>query len=46
MLADIVAVILAILVSAGGLVYLFALIRYVRSGQYDVDKRLQKLSRQ
>lgn len=45
MLTDILAAILAILFLGGGGWYLFALLHYLRSGQYEVDKRFQELTR-
>jgi hypothetical protein len=39
MLADILATILAAILISGGLWYLLAFARYMRSGQYTVDKR-------
>ena len=45
MLTDILTMILAAILLGGGGWYLFELIRYMRSGQYDVDKRFRELSR-
>ncbi len=36
----ILAILVAVLVLGGGLWYLFTFIRYVRSGEYETDKRL------
>ena len=45
MLTDILTAILAVtLIGCGGW-YLFEFIRYIRSGQYEVDKRFRELSR-
>lgn len=45
MLTDILTAILAAILFGGGGLYLIAFIRYMRSGQYDVDKRFRELSR-
>ena len=45
MLSDIFAVILAVLIFGGSIRYLFAFIRYMRSGQYEVDKRFWEITR-
>ena len=38
------AIVIAVLVFGGVLWHLFSFIRYVRSGEYEVDKRLWELS--
>ncbi len=38
------AIVIAALVLAGALWHLFSFIRYVRSSEYEIDKRLWKLS--
>jgi hypothetical protein len=45
MLTDFLTAILAAILLGGGAWYLFAFVRYMRSGQYDVDKRFRELSR-
>ena len=44
MLTDIFTAILAILLLGGGLWYLLAFVRYMRSGQYTVDKRFWEVT--
>ncbi len=45
MLSDLLTAILAALIFGGGVWYLIEFIRYMRSGQYDIDKRFRELSR-
>lgn len=40
----ILAIVIAVIVLAGVLWHLFSFIRYVRSGEYAIDKRLWELS--
>lgn len=40
----ILAIVIAVLVLGGALWHLFSFIRYVRSGEYAIDKRLWELS--
>ena len=44
MLADILNAILAAVIFGGGLCYLLAFVRYMRSGQYTVDKRFWEVT--
>ena len=44
MLTDILTAILAAILFGGGGLYLIAFIRYMRSGQYTVDKRFWEVT--
>ncbi len=39
MLTNLITLLIAVLILGGGGKYLFEFIRYLRSGQYEVDKR-------